>query len=249
MQKKFTLNKKLNYILGVILFIALWQLISKLIGSYIFPGPFLTIKETIILLTKAYTYKCIYYSLIRLCIGFIISLISGFIIGTLAGNFEFIEDILTPFITAIKSIPTASLVFLFIVLSGARNAAIYIVVLVSFPIIYEGVCAGIRNIDENIISASKIDGATFFSQNIYIKLPLALPYILVAISSSFALSFKIEIMAEVITGTTFAGLGSAIALSRKIEPANLLPVFAYSLIAIVIALLLTFISQRMTIRK
>ena len=37
--------------LGVILFVTLWQLLSKSIGSYIFPGPFLTIKETIRLLT------------------------------------------------------------------------------------------------------------------------------------------------------------------------------------------------------
>ena len=56
-------------------------------------------------------------------------------------------------------------------------------------------------------------------------------------------------MAEVITGTTFPGLGSAIATSRKIDPANLSPVFAYSLIAILIALILTFIAKRMKIRK
>ena len=86
-------------------------------------------------------------------------------------------------------------------------------------------------------------------QNIHIKIPLALPYILISLSSSFALSFKIEIMAEVITGTTFPGLGSAIATSRKIDPANLSPVFAYSLIAILIALILTFIAKRMKIRK
>lgn len=247
--KRFTLNKKLNYLLGVILLIALWQLISELIGSYIFPGPFLTIKETLNLLTKAYTYKCIYYSLFRLIIGFMISFILGLACGILAGNFEFIEDIFTPLMVVLKSIPTASLVFLFIVLSGARNAAIYIVILISFPIIYEGVSGGIKNVDKNIISASKIDGASFLKQNIHIKLPLALPYILISLSSSFALSFKIEIMAEVITGTTFPGLGSAIATSRKIDPANLGPVFAYSLIAILIALILTFIAKRMKIRK
>ena len=225
--RKFTLNKKLNTMLGVILFVTLWQLLSKSIGSYIFPGPFLTIKETIRLLTLNYTWQCIYYSLLRLFGGFTVAFIIGLILGVLSGNFYFIKELLNPMIVAVKSIPTASLVFLFIVLSGARNASVYIV----------------------IIDASRLDGASFIYENIKVKLPLALPYIFVSVSSSFALSFKIEIMAEVITGTTFPGLGSAISTVRKIEPANLAPVFAYSLIAIIIALILTFVSKKIKIMK
>ena len=241
--RKFTLNKKLNTMLGVILFVTLWQLLSKSIGSYIFPGPFLTIKETIRLLTLNYTWQCIYYSLLRLFGGFTVAFIIGLILGVLSGNFYFIKELLNPMIVAVKSIPTASLVFLFIVLSGARNASVYIVILVAFPIIYDGVSSGIENI------ASRLDGASFIYENIKVKLPLALPYIFVSVSSSFALSFKIEIMAEVITGTTFPGLGSAISTVRKIEPANLAPVFAYSLIAIIVALILTFVSKKIKIMK
>ena len=247
--RKFTLNKKLNTLLGVILFITLCQLLSKSIGSYIFPGPFLTIKETIRLLTLNYTWQCIYYSLLRLFGGFAVAFIIGLILGVLSGNFYFIKELLNPMIVAVKSIPTASLVFLFIVLSGARNASVYIVILVAFPIIYDGVSSGIENIDRDIIDASRLDGASFIYENIKVKLPLALPYIFVSVSSSFALSFKIEIMAEVITGTTFPGLGSAISTVRKIEPANLAPVFAYSLIAIIIALILTFVSKKIKIMK
>lgn len=245
--RKFTLNKKLNTLLGVILFVLLWQILSKSIGSYIFPGPFLTVKEALRLLGLSYTWQCIYYSLFRLFTGFIVAFIIALVLGVLAGNFSFVQEILNPIVIALKSIPTASLVFLFIVLSGARNASIYIVILVAFPIIYDGISSGIMNIDRDIIDASRLDGASFFYENIKVKLPLALPYILVSVSSSFALSFKIEIMAEVITGTTFPGLGSAISTVRKIEPANLTPVFAYSLIAIVIALILTFVSKRIKI--
>ena len=56
------------------------------------------------------------------------------------------------------------------------------------------------------------------------------------IASSFALSLKIEIMAEVITGYTRLGLGSAILSAQRSDPTNMVPVFAYSLVAIVIML-------------
>ena len=70
-----------------------------------------------------------------------------------------------------------------------------------------------------------------------IKLPLAIPYIVLGIKSSFALAFKVEIMAEVITGSTSNGIGCAIVSAQRSDPTNMIPVFAYSIIAIVIMLL------------
>ena len=73
-------------------------------------------------------------------------------------------------------------------------------------------------------------------------MPLSLPYLLVGIESSFALSFKTCIMAEIIAGDTNYGLGSMITAFRSIVPANLTPIFSITLIAIVIVLLINLIS-------
>lgn len=204
----------------------------------VFPGPFSTFKEMIVLLGRSYTYKCIGQSLLRMTIGFFAALLLALIIGTLSGEVRIIEELLKPTLTALKTIPTASVVFLFIILSGARIAPIYIVVLIAFPILYEGVVGGIKNIDKDVIEASEVCGANLFTRIFSISLPLAKPYIIVSILSSLSLSFKIEIMSEVITGSTYPGLGSAISTCRKIEPANMVPIFAYSLIAIIISLVI-----------
>ena len=74
-----------------------------------------------------------------------------------------------------------------------------------------------------------------------IRVPIASPYIIVGLASSFALSLKTTIMAEIITGDTGPGLGNAIRAYRSLDPTDLSPVFAISVIAIVIVLIVDLI--------
>ena len=239
--KKSIINKTL---LGIVLFVILWQVLSLLIGSssFIFPGPIETVKETLRMLSSSYVYECIGLTIGRMVLGFIIALALAFIFGVIAGNFEDVELLLRPTMTVLKSLPTASIVYLFLVIAGAKLTPLYIVVLIAFPILYESVTSGIKNTPHSVIQAGKVDGSSFFDMNLRIRIPLAMPYILVGVASTFALSLKIEIMAEVITGYTRLGLGSAILAAQRSDPTNMVPIFAYSLIAIVLMLIVDTIT-------
>lgn len=236
----------LNKVLGVLLFFVLWQLLSIFIGedTFILPSPITTIKESITMLSTSYIYKCLFQTLIRMLLGFAISFVLAFILGVIAGNSQRIEEILSPSMTILRSIPTATLVYLFLVIAGARLTPLFIVVLVSFPILYESVLGGIKSTPETLLEAAQIDAANIFAQNIEIRIPLAFPYIIVGIASSFALSLKIEIMAEVITGYTRLGLGSAILAAQRSDPTNMVPVFAYSFVAIIIMLIFDIVANK-----
>ena len=50
-------------------------------------------------------------------------------------------------------------------------------------------------------------------------------------------------MAEILTGDTKNGLGSAILYSQKSDPTNMTLIFAYSLIAIIFVLLIQLLSK------
>lgn len=176
--------------------------------------------------------------------AYLIALLMGILLGVLAGNYPFIYELLSPFMTAIKAIPTASLIYLFIVLSGFRKAPMMLVILICFPIIYEAAFAGIHNIPQAILNASRLDGAGILKENLRIRIPLAAPYLLAGMASSFSLSFKIEIMAEVITGSSYPGLGSAIAGMRSSDPTNMVPIFAYSMLAVGIMLIIDLLVSR-----
>lgn len=241
--KKYISNNTFLYILGIILLLFIWECLSLLFGqnSMLLPGPIETIKYTYYLLHSSYTYKCILMSGFRMTEGFILAFILAFVFGVPAGNFESIRKLLQPTIVTLRAIPTACLVYLFIVMAGFKNAPIYLVTLISFPILYEGICSGINNISNDLNDALKISRTNFIEENIKVRIPLAKPHIIASVISSFSLSFKIEIMAEVITGGSNPGLGNVIQGVRAYNPTNLLPVFAYSLIAVILMLLVDFV--------
>lgn len=242
--KKFISNKYTLYTLGIFLFIVLWLLISTIVGekTLILPDPVSTFSYSLNILKSSYIYKCILFSTLRMIVGYAIAFVLGAIFGTIAGIYESFYNLLKPIIEILKAIPTATIVFLFLVAVGSRFTPAAIVVLISFPILYEAFAAGIRDIDKSVFNASRIDTRNAFQRLFKIRYPLALPYIIVGINSSFALSFKIEIMAEIIAGDTKNGIGSAILAAQKNNPTDLIPIFGYSLIALVFMLIITLIS-------
>lgn len=243
--KKFISNKILLRIIGIVIFILGWQILSMIIGSsnFILPSPIETISETIKMLGSSYIYKCLYQTLLRMISGFVIAFVIAFVLGNVAANIESFEEIIKPTMLILKSVPTATLVYLFLVVAGAKLTPLFIVVLVSLPILYESVVGGIKSTPKQLIEASEIDASSTFNTAIKIRIPLAVPYIMVGIASSFGLSLKIEIMAEVITGYTRMGLGSAILAAQRSDPTNMVPIFAYSLVAIVVMLIVDSVSD------
>ena len=243
--KKFISNKFVLFALGIIFVIALWFVLSLCFDTNggIFPSPIETFKEFGVLLADPYSYKCLGYTFVRMLIGFSVSFIIALILGIFAGNHDWLYQFLKPLMTVIKSVPTVAVVFLFVVMVTPRNAPIFVVIIICFPILYEAVAGGIKKVDIELVQASQVDGANYFARVLFIKLPLSIPYIVVGVVSSFSLSFKIEIMAEVITGYTRNGLGSVIHYTQQADPTNLSGVFAYSLFAIIFMLLITLLEQ------
>ena len=244
--KKCISNKYVLWIIGILFFFLLWEIVTLCINEpiMIFPDPITTFGKTGELLTEEYTYKCILGSLKRIGIGFLYSFLAALVVGVIAGNSKSIQKILEPTMIALKAIPTAAMVFVFLVLSGYSEAPILIVVLMAFPILYESVIAGFNNIDKDIIDTLKLDRMNPVLKVLKVKLPLSLPYLLVGLASSFALTFKVEIMAEIITGGNEYGLGTAIYLERSyLHTSDMRPVFAYSLIAIILAIIFTILAR------
>lgn len=243
--KRFISNRFTLFALGILFVIFLWFIISLCFDTNggIFPSPVDTFAKFGELLADPYSYKCLGYTFLRMLIGFSISFIAALIIGIFAGNHQEVYDFLKPLMVVIKSIPTVALVFLFVVMVTPKNAPIFVVIIICFPILYEAVAGGFKKVDNQLVQASQVDGANYFQRVLSIKLPLSLPYIIVGLASSFSLSFKLEIMAEVITGYTRNGLGSVIHYVQQEDPTNLVSVFAYSLFAIIFMLLISLLEQ------
>ncbi|MCQ2802107.1 MAG: ABC transporter permease subunit [Bacilli bacterium] len=247
--KKYFINKYTLTVLGVLLFFAIWYVIYLIAGQSkaIFPSPIDTIKQAWIFLGDKYTYECIWGSLKRMLIGFAIAALAGFIVGALAGNYTKLKYVFNPTMIAIKTVPTAALIFVFLVLAGLKNAPIYMVSIIVFPMIYEATASGFQHVDKELVLAATLDSKSPLQIMSKIKFPLSFPYIALGLITSFSLSFKIEIMSEVISGSSTKGIGNAIQQAYLNSSNGLIPTFAYAFIAIalmlLVALLLSFVKK------
>ena len=242
--KKYIINRYILTIFGIIFFFLLWYLIFILAGKsiYIFPDPITVIKRSYELAGKPYLYKCIWGSLYRMLIGFGIASIAGIFLGMIVGNFSKMKYVFNPTMIALRSIPTAALVFLLLALAGFDNASPFVVMIIVFPMVYEATVSGYQHIDKNILMAMRVDSPNRLVNNFKIKLPLSFPYIMVGLTSSFALSFKIEIMAETLTSSNKSyGLGRAIAVAFANQTDGLVTTFAYAFIAILVMLIVSLL--------
>ena len=241
---KRIINKYTLTILGIGVFFLLWHLIFILAGSdiYIFPDPGSTIKEAFSYFARPYIYKCIWGSFYRMLIGFSVASILGIALGMVVGNYIKIKYVFNPTIIALRSIPTAALIFLLLVLVGFKNASMYIVMVIVFPMVYEATVSGYQNVDKDVLDAMRVDSGNRLVNNFKVKLPLSMPYIAVGLTTSFALSFKIEIMAEVITSSSKSyGLGRAIAVAFANQSNGLVSTFAYAFIAILVMMIVSLV--------
>ena len=242
--KKYIINRYTLTILGVGLLFLLWYLIFILAGSsiYVFPDPGSVIKKSFELFGTAYLYKCIWGSLYRMLIGFAVSSVLAIIVGMIVGNFYKLKHVFNPTMIALRSIPTAAIVFLLLRLAGFDNASIYVVGVIVFPMVYEATVSGYQNLDKDVLMAMRVDGGNSLKSNFKVKLPLSMPYIAVGLTSSFALSFKIEIMAETLTSSSRSyGLGRAIAVAFSNQTDGLISTFAYAFVAILIMMIVSLI--------
>lgn len=240
--KKFITNKYMMFLYGTIFIILLWWIISLCVSSLVVPSPFDTVALAIKYLGDSYTYVSLGYSLLKMLIGFLLAFFVAFLLGMLVNDNEKLYQFFTPLMTFFKAIPTVALVFLFIVVLDSSRAPVLVVMLIAIPILYEAVVGGLKSDNTNLLEAASMDGARKITKVVRIQLPLSIPYIVIGMISAFSLSFKIEIMAEVITGNTKNGLGSLIKGAQINDPTDLTPIFAYSLIAVVVMLIVTLIA-------
>lgn len=233
--------------LGVLFVIAIWFALSFLGDAYLIPNPITTISRVISLLGDFTTYQHIGETLKRLLIALLLSFMLGSILGVLGGLFPKFHLFFKPMMITLRTLPTASLILIFISLTRIMYAPIYVVGLITFPLSYEAMVAGICHIDDGIKNALKLEGEYSFKAITRVTVPLTMPYVFLGIVQSLGLGMKVVIMAEILTGSrTVSGLGFALRLAY--EDVNYLDIFAYSVIAILfisgIELLLHYVKKR-----
>lgn len=254
MKKIYTKYKKLFTLLfilvGIVLIYAIWDISSLIYNEFnVFPTFEMSFVRFLEILTLGSTYKAIGITLGVSSLSIIVSLLLAFFFAIISYYFEFIRNILKPFVTFFKVVPTICIVIILILFMKNIVSNIIIVFLIIFPIMYESCLNGFLNIDQNIIKSLRIEGFYRTNSLFRVIIPEASPYIIVGIIQSIGLGLKVEIMAEILMSYgSLYGLGYLIYTASNVT-FEFIDIYSYIILIVIlygfIDVLLHFILKKL----
>lgn len=226
--KRFTLGA-----FSVCLVLLAWTIYARSIDNPLaFATPLAVFRDLQSLLFDVTTYQTIGISLGRLLSAMFLSGLVGVLSGLLAGRFQSFDYFLHPVVSALRTLPIASIIVILWIIFATSTALYAIAFLMLFPIFHEATKQGVRHIEPSLIDALTLEPFRPIGHFIHIFLPLSASYIKTAALQSFGLGFKVLIMAEFIMQPAD---GVGIALYKSSLAINSARMLSWTLMIIVIA--------------
>lgn len=186
-------------IISTAFWLLLWQLLSVVLAQQLLLcSPAEAAKKLFELVLLEEFWRTVALSLIRIVTGFGAAVIGGILLGAAASRFSLLKTLLAPAVFTLKSAPVASFIILLLIWLSSDTLSAAISFMMAFPIIYEGVLAGISEVDAQLIEMANIFHIPLLRRIRYIYVSQIMPYFKTACESSAGLCFKAGIAAEVI---------------------------------------------------
>ena len=214
----------------IAVWLLIWQGVSLLIHNpVLFVGPWETVQAAGRLVTEGEFYKTLLHTVLRILGGILLGCGAGFALAGLGQKFRFVREFLEPAISLGKAVPVASFVILILIWFGNLWVAMAVVFLVTLPIAYLNLQAGLVSLDPGLQEMAQVFRITGVRKFRYVELPQLRPQIRAALSLAVGMGFKSGIAAEVI-GQAGLTIGNSLYRSKiYLETADL---FAWTAVVI-----------------
>ena len=202
-------SKQLIGFAGFSSLLVLWQLagLLNILPKFVLPTP-LEIGNAFVrdrALLIHHSLSTLQVALIGLVIGVLLA--AGFAI--LMDSFQWVNDLVYPFMVVIQTIPTIALAPILVLWFGygMLPKLVLIIITVVFPIV-------VSLLDQDILRLFQIMQANRFQTLVHYKIPAALPYFFAGLRVSVSYAFISTVVSEWLGG--FDGLGVYMIQSKKL---------------------------------
>lgn len=233
--KKYLFQSRWLFI-SPLLFMIIWEIISRIIGNdLIFPSVLSIFKAFINIIKEKDFLFIIFHTIKRTGISIGISLIIGILCSILSYKYRFFYILFFPFFSFLKSIPTIAVIILVLIWSNVEIVPIITGIMILLPLVYENILGGIDSIDRDLLKMAdiyKISKIDIF-KGIYI--PGVYYFSSAGIPALIALTLKVVIAGEVLSQGSLS-IGGEIFIGKiYLETSS---IFAWIVIVILINFLL-----------
>lgn len=219
----------------LLFWLLLWQIVSAWVSRPIFlVGPVETVQAFLRLSGTPGFWQAVWGSLARIGAGFGLAFLAGLLCGAIACFLPFLEELLSPVVSLMKTVPVASFVILALIWAGAEQLALVISFVVVFPMIYLNTIAGLRATDPQLLEMARVFHISPWKRLWQIYRPALAPYLFSACQVALGMSWKSGIAAEVI-GTPEHSIGENLYMAKVFFSTDEL--FAWTAVVIVLSFL------------
>ncbi|MCM1260954.1 MAG: hypothetical protein NC182_07490 [Prevotella sp.] len=239
MRHSTTKSKIVSSTLSVsaILFIfLLWMIISSIYqNDMIFPSIKRIIQAFFRIFETSSSLKAIGFTCARVILSVAICFFLGSLITGIYIVFPISIHFFKPIIQMMRSTPLAVISIFIFILLGDKIGPYMITILMSLPVVLEGLTTAVDQISADIIDEVRMLPGSIGQKMKSIYFPITLPYVMMCLIQTLGMSFKVMIMGEYICQTN-TSIGKVLySVKMNIEMDSLV---AYGILIVVIVGLL-----------
>lgn len=215
-KKKLSILNGLEYILLLLLILAVWTIMEKkgALNTVIMPAPSKILSTFLNLVKSGMLWNNLLISLIRVLKGYLIAASLGIVLGILIGLFRHLNRLTDLLIQIIKPIPPIAWIPLVILWFGiGEEGKVFLIFLGGFFTILINVVDGIRQTDTKLIEVSKSMETPFLKHVFLLVIPHSAPNIFTGLRVGLSSCWMCVVAAELVSSTT--GLGYMIMNARQ----------------------------------
>ena len=230
------IKKAIYTTLAILFWIALWHIVARRINlTLILPTPSDTLKVIFSLAGEGEFWQICLSSVRTIFLGALSGIVLGALVAVISYFSEPLKYLFSPLMSLVKATPIVSFIILFLIWIGRDKIPFYISLMMVVPIVSSNILKGLESIDRDLVEAIRVYRLPFSKAFKLLYRHSLMPYILSALQSAVALSWKAGIASEVLCSPA-GTLGTMLSESQiYLETPTL---FAYTVVTVVISVIL-----------
>ena len=231
------MSRALRRALAALFWVAVWQIVAMAVGQGILlASPVDTLRRLTELVQTGDFWRSVLFTLGHILAGYALACAAGIALAALAARYAAVGDLLSPLLSAMRSVPVASFVIAALIWVPSRRLSLLIVAVIVLPVVYAGTLDGLRQIDPKLTEMARVFRMSRRNRLRCVALPALLPSLTSALSVSMGLAWKSGVAAEVI-GIPSGSIGERL-YKAKVYLATP-DLFAWTLTIVVVSALCT----------
>jgi NitT/TauT family transport system permease protein len=197
---------------SILVFFALWDYASLRYGEFILPAPQMAMATLHQLFAQGDAFEYLWITTYRALVGFGIAILWGSLLGTLSGLSATLSMAVRPLVTIIIGVPPIAWIVLAMLWFGADDSTpIFTIAVTALPITFAAGVQGARTLDPRLNDMARSFGASRWLLFRDVQFPHILSYLFPAWITALGTSWKVVVMAELLSSNHGVGAGLAAA--------------------------------------